>query len=182
MTSYKQHLLSMTYIALMTAVIAVCSWITVPFGEIPFTMQTFAVFASLLLLGGKKGSISIFLYIVLGIVGLPVFSGMSGGLGVIAGPTGGYIVGFAGVCAVYLLFEKLFADKPYIKIISLTVGLAVLYIFGTAWFAVVYAKGAAGIIYAITVCVLPYIIPDLLKMAIAFGVSKALTPLMHIKA
>ena len=59
------------YIALMAALMAVCSWITVPFGPVPFTMQTFAIFAALLLLGGKRGTLAITLYLCLGLVGLP---------------------------------------------------------------------------------------------------------------
>lgn len=182
MRSYKKHLLGMTYIALITALTAVCSWITVPLGEVPFTMQTFAVFAALLLLGGKMGSASVVLYIIIGIAGVPVFSGMRGGLGVIAGPTGGYIVGFLAICAVYLLFEKLLPNKPIIKLISLIIGIFVLYAFGTVWFATVYAKGAAGFVYALTVCVVPYIIPDLIKLGLAFFVAKAVGPFLQIKA
>ena len=78
----------LAYTALMAVVLCICSWITVPFA-VPFTMQTFAVFCSLLLLGGKLGTLSIGVYILLGMVGLPVFSGFRGGIGHIIGPTGG---------------------------------------------------------------------------------------------
>ena len=81
------------FTALTAAIIAVCAWITVP-GPVPFTMQTFGVFLALRLLGGKRGSISVALYILLGAAGLPVFSGFKAGIGVLIGPTGGYILGF----------------------------------------------------------------------------------------
>ena len=88
----------MAYIALMAVVIALCSWISVP-AAVPFTMQTFAVFCALLLLGGRRGTFAVALYILLGAFGLPVFSGFRGGIGALLGPTGGYIVGFL-LCAV----------------------------------------------------------------------------------
>ena len=70
----------MAYIALMAVLISVCSWLSVP-AAIPFTMQTYAVFTALLLLGGRRGSIAVAVYIALGAVGLPVFSGFAGGIG-----------------------------------------------------------------------------------------------------
>ena len=79
--------------ALMAVIMAVCSWISIP-TEVPFTLQTFAVFCALLLLGGRNGFFSVLVYILLGAVGIPVFAGFSGGMGVILGTTGGYIVGF----------------------------------------------------------------------------------------
>ena len=82
----------MAFIAAMSAVIAVCAWITIPLA-VPFTLQIFGVFMALRLLGGKKGTLSILVYIALGAVGLPVFSGFQGGIGVLAGPTGGDIAG-----------------------------------------------------------------------------------------
>ena len=83
----------MVLCALFAAILAVSAWLTVP-GEVPFTLQTFGVFAALGLLGGKRGTIAIALYLVLGAVGLPVFSGFRGGFGVLLGTTGGYIFGF----------------------------------------------------------------------------------------
>ena len=84
----------LTLIALFAALIAICAWLTVPMPDVPFTMQTFGVFAALLLLGGKRGTLSILLYLLLGAAGLPVFSGFRGGIGSLLGTTGGYLVGF----------------------------------------------------------------------------------------
>lgn len=85
--------MDLAYTALGAVLIAVCSWITIPMA-VPFTMQTFAVFLTLSLLGGRRGTAAIAAYVLLGAVGLPVFSGFSGGFGVLLGATGGYIAGF----------------------------------------------------------------------------------------
>ena len=87
-----QKIVAMVQIALFAAIIAVCSWIQIPM-TVPFTMQTFAVFCALTTLGGKGGTISILIYIVLGAVGVPVFAGFTGGIGILFGTTGGYIIG-----------------------------------------------------------------------------------------
>ena len=89
----KLKITSMIYIALMAVIITICSWISIP-GPVPFTLQTFAVFTALLLLGTRDGLISITVYLLLGAVGVPVFSGFSGGIGHLLGPTGGYLIGF----------------------------------------------------------------------------------------
>lgn len=83
----------MAYISMFTVIIAICSWISIPM-TVPFTLQTFGVFAAVGILGGRRGTISVLLYILLGAIGVPVFAGFSGGLGVLTGNTGGYIVGF----------------------------------------------------------------------------------------
>ena len=75
-SSSHAKVLSLTYVALMAALMAVCAWITIPVGPVPFTMQTFAVFAALGLLGGKRGTLAVVVYLLLGLVGLPVFAGL----------------------------------------------------------------------------------------------------------
>jgi biotin transport system substrate-specific component len=85
----------MTLAAFFAALITVCSWISLPVADIAFTMQTFGVFLALGLLGGKWGSVAIAIYLLLGAVGMPVFSGFRGGVGMLAGVTGGYLWGFS---------------------------------------------------------------------------------------
>lgn len=172
MTRRKMKTIDLAYMALGAVIIAVCSWISIP-TTVPFTMQTFAVFCILGLLGGKRGTISILVYILLGAVGVPVFSGFSGGFGVIIGPTGGYIVAFVLMGLLYWLIEVLFGTKLYIRIIAMVAGLLVCYAFGTAWFMVVYARqtGPMGLGAALASCVVPFIIPDLIKMALALLIS-----------
>ena len=162
---------TIVFIALSAALLAVCAWMTVPFA-VPFTMQTFAVFLVLTVLGGAKGTAAIALYIAIGAVGLPVFSGFTGGVSALFGPTGGYIFGFLLTGGAKLLFEKLFKD-PKLDIPALVLGLFLCYAAGTAWFVIVmngrgsaYSFGAA-----LMTCVVPYILPDALKLALAVFVG-----------
>ena len=87
-TSTKMKTLDMAYIGLFAVVIAICSWISIP-TVVPFTLQTFAVFLAVAVLGGKRGTLSVIVYVLLGAVGLPVFSGFKGGIGVLLNTTGG---------------------------------------------------------------------------------------------
>lgn len=167
--------LDLIYMAIGAALIVVCSWVTVPL-MVPFTLQTFAVFTVVELLGGKKGCLSILVYILLGAVGLPVFSGFKGGIGVLFGTTGGYIVGFIFIALIYQLCEKLFGKKIFVRIAAMVAGLIVCYAFGTAWFMIVYTRnnGAVDIGTALGWCVIPFIIPDLVKLGLAILVSTRL--------
>ena len=157
----------MTRIALCAALLAPCAWLSVP-TQPPFTMQTFGVFLTLLLLGAKDGTIAIGLYILLGALGVPVFSGFNGGMGALMGPTGGYIVGFLLICLIFgLLCGK--GAGLWLKALALLLGLAVCYAFGTLWFVKVYGdmKGPISTLSALSMCVFPFIVPDLAKLALA---------------
>lgn len=165
------NLKSMTYISLMSVIITLCAWLTVPYA-VPFTMQTFGVFFALLFLGGKKGTLSIGVYLLLGALGLPVFSGFSGGIGHLLGITGGYMLGFLLTGIVYMVFERLFGKSLKISVISLILGLFLCYAFGTVWFSVY--KGNVRVMQAFAICVLPFIIPDLLKLTLAVIICKRL--------
>lgn len=163
------------YAAMFAVLLAVCSWITVP-GAVPFTMQTFGIFCTLLLLGGKLGSCAIFLFIALGAIGAPVFSGFSGGIGVLFGTTGGYIVGFIFTGLIFWGVTRLCGNSLLVKAAALYIGLAVCYIFGTLWFVFLYTRsgGAIGFTAAVMKCVVPFIIPDCLKLLLALWVSRLL--------
>ena len=164
----KHSVQDMIYIALMTVVIALCSWISIP-SVVPFTMQTFAVFCALLLLGGRRGFLSVLLYILLGAFGLPVFSGFRGGLGVLLGPTGGYILGFLLGALLFWLLEGRLRE-----LVMLILALFVCYLFGTVWFVYVYSSGGKEIGFgaALMLCVLPYLLPDAIKMLLAFVLAR----------
>lgn len=164
----------MTRIALCAALLAPCAWLSVP-TQPPFTMQTFGVFLTLLLLGAKDGTIAIGLYILLGALGVPVFSGFNGGMGALMGPTGGYIVGFLLICLIFgLLCGK--GAGLWLKALALLLGLAVCYAFGTLWFVKVYVdtKGPISTLSALSMCVFPFIVPDLAKLALALWAGKRL--------
>ncbi|MBR2187149.1 MAG: biotin transporter BioY, partial [Lachnospiraceae bacterium] len=113
-------------------------------------------------------------------VGLPVFSGFKGGFGVLLGSTGGYIIGFILMGLIYALMTGIFGNKLMIEILSLVIGLIVCYAFGTVWFMTVYMRetGPIGVMAVLGWCVFPFIIPDLVKMAMAFFIAKRLRPVM----
>jgi biotin transport system substrate-specific component len=165
----------MVYIAVFAVLIAICSWISIP-TTVPFTLQTFGVFVAVGILGGKRGSLAVLVYILLGAIGLPVFAGFSGGIGSLLGSTGGYIVGFLFSALVMWGIEKLFGRKPVAQIAAMVAGLLVCYLFGTVWFMIVYARnvGAVGLGTVLGWCVIPFIIPDLIKIALAFVLSSRL--------
>ena len=180
MTKARWSTQDMAYIALCAVVIAVCAWISVPM-TVPFTMQTFAVFMALGLLGGKRGSLSVLVYLLLGLVGLPVFSGFQGGPGVLLGATGGYIVGFLAAGLVYWGVTRLLGERTWAMLLGMVLGLAVCYALGTAWFLVVYARssGPVGLMTALGWCVFPFIAPDLCKIALALGLTRLLRPHLY---
>ena len=160
------------YIAVFAVLMAVCSWISIP-AQVPFTLQTFGVFVAVGVLGGKRGTLAVLVYILLGTVGVPVFAGFSGGIGALLGNSGGYIIGFLFSALVMWGIEKAFGRKPVVQILSMVLGLVVCYAFGTVWFMVVYARttGAVGLATVLGWCVIPFIIPDLIKIALAYIVS-----------
>jgi biotin transport system substrate-specific component len=166
--------------AVGAALTAVCSWISIP-STVPFTLQTFAVFCVLSLLGGKRGTVSIIIYILLGAVGMPVFAGFTGGIGILLGTTGGYIIGFILMGLLFWLAEHFFGNALPVRIVSMLAGLLVCYAFGTGWFLWVYARqsGAIGIGTALSWCVLPFILPDLAKMALAVGIAGRVKKIIH---
>lgn len=155
--------------ALFTALIAICSQITVPSPTVPFTLQTLAVFIAGGVLGHKKGTLSIVIYIILGIIGIPVFAKFGSGLSVITGMTGGYLIGFIFTAFITgVMCEKL-GRKLWILIISMSLGLIVCYLFGTAWFIIIYSQKteSIGLWTALSMCVFPFLIFDAVKIACA---------------
>ena len=166
-------------IAVCAAVMAVCSWISIP-AAVPFTMQTFGVFLAVGLLGGRNGTLAVVIYLLLGAAGLPVFSGFTGGIGHLFGATGGYIIGFVFSALLMWLMERLLGRSLKALVASMIAGLLVCYAFGTAWFMVVYARdsGSIGLITALSWCVFPYIIPDALKILLAAVMTRRLRPLI----
>lgn len=160
-------------ISMCTVIICICTVVSIPL-TIPFTLQTFGVFFALSYLGGKRGLVSILLYIALGAIGLPVFSGFRGGFGVLFQATGGYIVGFVFIGLIYILFTKLMGERLAVKIAALAAGMIVCYAFGTLWFVIFSMRSGSpvGMFAAFCTCVLPFIIPDAAKLTLAIIISE----------
>ena len=166
----------MAYCAIGAALLSVSAWISIPMPQVSFTMQSFAVFFILGLLGGRRGTISIGIYLFLGFVGLPVFSGFRGGVGVILGVTGGYIWGFLLAGLLYWAVTSLLGKRLHIRLIAMILGMAVCYGCGCLWFSV-YSGGGLGLI--LLRCVVPYLIPDGVKIALAVSLAGRLKQVIH---
>lgn len=180
--SAKLRTVDMAYIALFAVMIAVCSWISIP-ATVPFTLQTFGVFLAVGVLGGKRGTLAVLVYLLLGAVGIPVFAGFSGGLGALLGSTGGYIIGFLFSALVMWAMERILGNKMWVLAFSMVLGLLVCYAIGTAWFMLVYANttGPIGLWTALGWCVIPFILPDILKIALALVTCRKLAAAIKLR-
>ena len=160
----------MTRAAFFAALITLCSWLSIPVGDIAFTMQTLGIFLALTVLGGKWGCISIVIYLLLGAVGLPVFSGFRGGFGMLLGVSGGFLWGFGLAGLLYRLLERLG------KLPALIGAQLCCYACGTAWFAL-WSGGGIG--FVLLRCVVPFLIPDFLKLLLALHLSRRLQSIIR---
>ena len=163
----------LTLCAMFSALLCVSAWLAIPLGEISVTLQTLVIFLCLGLLGGKYGCISIFVYLLLGAVGLPVFSQFQGGFGVLVGPTGGYIWGFLLSGLIYWLITGIWKQNRYGQWLAMILGLLICYTFGTLWYGFMYLQG--GTLWAVLLqCVVPYVLPDMAKLFLAVYLIKKL--------
>lgn len=163
------------YMSVFTAMISICSWISIP-ASIPFTLQTMGVFMTVGLLGGKRGTLTVLTYILLGAIGVPVFAGLTGGVSVLLGTTGGYIIGFLLSALLMWGIETIMGRNQIVLAFSMIAGLIVCYAFGTAWFMMIYTQhsGVIGLSTVLGLCVIPFIIPDLIKIGVALFLTNRL--------
>lgn len=163
------------YMSVFTAMISICSWISIP-ASIPFTLQTMGVFTTVGLLGGKRGTLTVLTYILLGAIGVPVFAGLTGGVSVLLGTTGGYIIGFLLSALLMWGIEAIMGRNQIVLAFSMVAGLIVCYVFGTAWFMMIYTQhsGIIGLSTVLGLCVIPFIIPDLIKIGVALFLTNRL--------
>ena len=160
---------TMVMCAVCTALICVLAPIAVPIGPVPISLSTFAIMLSAALLGGKAGTAATALYLLIGAAGVPVFAGYSAGLAKLAGPTGGYLVGYLALAAIegaiYFRFGKKRkgAAKYAVLLGGMILGTVVLYAIGTAWFCVLMHT---GLVEALGMCVIPFLPGDAMKMIV----------------
>ena len=173
-------------ISLFIALISVCSFwaFPIPFAPAPITMQTFAIFLVGLSLGKKSGSIAVFIYILMGLLGIPVFSGFGAGIGHLLGITGGFIIGFipASFMIGYIkeiLTKKLHIDMIISASISCIIGLLIIYFFGVVRFAMI---ANSNFISGFLLVALPYFPADLIKMLLAIFTHIAVEKYIAINA
>lgn len=173
---------SITEIALCTATISVSAMISIPL-PVPFTLQIFGIFFALFYLGGARGTASVLLYLLVGAVGLPVFSGFSGGFGRLFDAGGGFIWGFLLMSLVYLLIRPLFARLKRGRIVAAFISLLPFYAVGSAWYAAFYTDGSIlGYISSLLITVAPFILPDAVKICLAYTISERISRVFRKKA
>ncbi len=155
--------------ALFAALITVGALLPpIPIGAVPVTLQTLTVYITAGMLGAKWGSAAVAIYIALGALGLPVFTGGQGGFGVLFGATGGYIIGFLAIPLAVGLFAHLFGRRGWALALGMAIGTLACYAFGTAWFTLVFIQSGSAIGFweALSICLLPFLLPDALKMTL----------------
>lgn len=161
----------MVRIALSVAFLCVSAMISFPFFAVPITLQSFAVFAILSLLGWKAGGAAILAYLALGAVGLPVFSGFTGGVGILFGQTGGFLFGFLLAIPVFALIRGIKKESKLVSLCAMAGGLLADYLSGALWYYFLFA-GDTSFFASLTVTVLPFLLPDAAKLALALLVAE----------
>lgn len=168
----------MTETALAVALICICSWISLPIGAVPVTMQLFGIYFALYYLRGVRGFCAVICYIFLGALGLPVFSGFGGGVGRLLDGSGGFILGFAAAAAVHLPFSLL-PCRWWSDLAATVLSLSVIYATGAIWYSVVYLGGVGSIGAALAVTVLPFLALDIAKIALAAFLCRRVKAVMR---
>ena len=174
MQKSRLDLRSVVSVALMTALICLTSLLTIPVFTVPITLQTFGIYSSLFLLGGKRGSIATILYIAIGAIGMPVFSGFSGGVGRLFDASGGFILGFLLSSLFFWLLTATLPKRDAFKILSAALSLILLYVLGSLWYALVYIGSPREILYMLSVCLTAFLLPDTVKIFLAYILSSRL--------
>ena len=157
----------MTVIAVMAALICLAGPMTIPLGLIPLSLATFAIYLSAAVLGAKRGAMATGIYLLLGIAGLPVFSGFSGGIQKLAGPTGGFLAGYlpcAWIAGLGVPAEETGPRAGWRLPLYMVCGTALMYALGTLWFM---AQSGNTLAAALGLCVVPFIPTDAIKIVAA---------------
>lgn len=160
-------------VGLMTAVICILGplSIIIPISPVPISLGMLGIYFVLCVLGMKLGTISIIIYVLLGLVGLPVFSGFTGGAGKLFGPTGGYIIGYLFMALICGFFLDHWKQNLPMQILGMILGTAVCYFFGTAWLAY---QASMNFSAALAAGVLPFIPADCIKLVLAMVIGSQL--------
>lgn len=170
-----KNVIRMVRVALLAAVLCAVSPFSVAIGPIPLSFASLGVYFAVGLLGLGEGTAAVSLYVLLGAVGVPVFAGFAGGFQRIAGPTGGYIVGYI-ACAVVagLLWRR--SSSPWRLALALLAGTVALYALGTVWYVL---QSGVAVGSALLVCVVPFLPGDAIKIAVCCGVIPPLRSVLE---
>lgn len=170
-TINKLSIKTMTLIGIMAAVTCILGPLSIPIGPVPISFTNLAIYLTVILLGWKRGTVSYLIYLLIGLVGVPVFSAFTGGPAKLFGPTGGYLIGFIFMAIISGIFVEKFSGKIYMYILGMALGTAVCYVFGTAWLSF---SVNMGFMQALMAGVIPFIPGDLVKIIIAVIIGPAI--------
>lgn len=160
---------TITLVAVMTAVMCILGPVSIPVGVIPVSLTVFTCFLAASVLGMKLGTLAYIIYLLIGLIGVPVLSGYSGGPAKVFGPTGGYLVGFIFLTAISGWFVDHFEKKVWLQALGMVLGLIVVYLFGTVWLAILAHMTAKA---AFMAGVAPFVVFDLIKIAAAIAIGR----------
>lgn len=168
------------FVAVMAAVMCVFAPLSIPMGAVPLSLATLAVYLDGALLGRAKGCAAVVVYILIGLVGVPVFSGFIGGFAAVTGITGGYIIGYIPCAYITALFTQRFGGRIWAMAAGMALGTAALYALGTAWYMLLTGVEIAA---ALAACVIPFLAGDAVKIAAACALAvplrKKLLPVIN---
>ncbi len=174
----KPNQLKMTvYTSLFVALIAIGAFIAIPIGPVPIVLQNMFVLLAAIILGPRWGLACIGIYLLIGLIGLPVFAGGTSGIGKLFGPTGGYLLGYIPCVFVTASLSKLLGKKMYADVISMIIGSLIIYVAGVPWLKMVTSMTFTK---ALAVGIYPFLIGDLLKIIAAAFIAKSLRPIIKI--
>ena len=170
-TKTKSNVYPLAMTAMMAAVIAAVSPFAIPIGPISLSLCTLILYMTPYILGWQRSAIAVLVFILLGVVGIPVFTGFQGGMGKVLGPTGGYIAGYIPLVIVTGLAVRAFPKKRTLQFLGMVAATAVLYALGTVWYMF---QSGNPLDVAMKWCVIPFIPGDLIKMAVAMTLGPVL--------
>lgn len=168
----KNKIQNLTHTALMAAFLCIAGPVVIPIGMVPMSFANMAIYLIIILLDKKRATISVAIYLLIGLVGLPVFAGFTGGMGKLLGPTGGYLIGYL----VLSLIAGTVMEKCKFSFIALVIGTISLYLIGTLW---LMFQSKLDFITALSVGVLPFVIFDVIKMVLAVILGNSIKKRIH---
>lgn len=166
---------NLTLTALMAAILCIMGPIVIPIGMVPMSLANMAIYLAIILLDKKKAVISTTIYLLIGLVGIPVFAGFSAGVGKLFGPTGGYLIGYLVLSFLggSFLENVKYQGKQKIgyQILALSMGTVGLYLFGTVW---LMYQSRLNWITALSVGVVPFVVFDVIKILLAVSIGNSM--------
>lgn len=167
----RMNVIMLTFTAMMVAILCVLAPFSIPLSKVPISMATFIVYLAGIILGTKYAVICVIVYLLIGSVGLPVFAGGASGIGILAGPTGGYLVGYLFIAFFTGLFVKIGKNKIMLTLAGMIIGTLVCYTLGTIWLGIQLSLPPMA---ALMAGVIPFVPGDIIKIVVSILVTAPL--------